>query len=399
MRILFFSYAYPNPWRPEVGTFNQTMIAGLAREHEVRVVSPVAFVERWKHRPQPADLEAIPGVTVDYATYYYTPKMFRTHYGRFLDWSVGSQLRRAMWEFRPDVVLAYWAHPDGEVAIRAAHELGIPAVLMVGGSDVLLLARKGRRRAAILNVLHAADSIIAVSHDIAETARKDGIAARKIHVVGRGIDCTVFLPGDKAEARRELGLPLDRPVLLGVGRLVSVKAWHDWLDACWQLVGKGLKPKGYIFGDGPLRGELEYLIRQFRLEGTVELRGPQPQAELARWYRAADLTVLSSVSEGIPNVLLETMACGGSFVATNVGGIPEIADPVFDRLVPPGQPIGLAAAITDRLNHAPPAGLARRWEPWSSDTAARRIAQVLESTVKQLKKANPKLVATEATAK
>ena len=48
MKILFFSYAYPNPILPGLGTFNRTMIAGLASEHEVAVVSPVSFIEAWK---------------------------------------------------------------------------------------------------------------------------------------------------------------------------------------------------------------------------------------------------------------------------------------------------------------------------------------------------------------
>jgi teichuronic acid biosynthesis glycosyltransferase TuaC len=384
MRILFFSYAFPNPWQPGLGTFNRTMLAVLAREHTVRVVSPIAFPERWK-RPvhHPATFDALPGVAADYPTYYYTPKLCRAHYGRFLEWSVGKRLRQVLREFQPDVVLSYWAHPDGEVAVRAAHEHGLPAVVTVGGSDVLLLARRGPRRQAILNVLHAADAVVAVSHDIADVMRHDGVVPQKIHVIGRGVDSGVFYPSDRAAARRELHLPLDRPVLVGAGRLVPVKGWPDWLAACRELVSRGLQPKCYVLGSGPLQADLERLIRAYELEGTVELRGSQTQAQLARWYRAADLTVLSSVSEGIPNVLLETVACGGSFVATNVGGISEIADPVYDRLVAPGQPHALAAAIRDRLEHVPPKGCPRRWEPDSLATATRRLSQLLESTQRQ----------------
>jgi glycosyltransferase involved in cell wall biosynthesis len=70
---------------------------------------------------------------------------------------------------------------------------------------------------------------------------------------------------------------------------------------------------------------------------------------LPDWYRAADLTVLPSLSEGIPNVLLESMASGTPFVATSVGGIPEIAAEGIDFLVPPRNPLALADAIAAGL--------------------------------------------------
>jgi glycosyltransferase involved in cell wall biosynthesis len=125
------------------------------------------------------------------------------------------------------------------------------------------------------------------------------------------------------------------------------------------------------------------MIREFGLSDVVQLCGPQSQAELAQWYRAADLTVLSSRSEGVPNVLLETMASGGSFVATRVGGIPTIADPVYDRLVAPDDPLAMAEAIIDRLNHTPPDGWPRWFEPLSQEQSAQRLGQVLENTVRR----------------
>jgi glycosyltransferase involved in cell wall biosynthesis len=77
--------------------------------------------------------------------------------------------------------------------------------------------------------------------------------------------------------------------------------------------------------------------------------GPVEHARLADWYRAADLTVLASLSEGIPNVLKESLACGTPFVATSVGGIPELVrEP--SQIVPPGDPEALAGAIQRRLS-------------------------------------------------
>src|SRR5664280_316121 len=68
------------------------------------------------------------------------------------------------------------------------------------------------------------------------------------------------------------------------------------------------------------------------------------------WYGACDVVALPSYSEGIPNVLREAAACGRPFVATQVGGIPEIADPATSVLVEPGSPEMLADALTDVLS-------------------------------------------------
>ncbi len=387
MRILFSSYAYPNPWQPGLGTFNRTMIAALAETHAVRVVAPVAFPVRLSRAVGTLNSVGVPGVQAEHPVYYYTPKLFRAHYDTFLWWSIQRTLRTAIAEFRPDVVLSYWAHPDGAVAIRAAHEAGLPAVLMVGGSDVLVLGRSGLRRQAILQTLHAADSVVAVSQDLARTMLVDGVDVDKVHVIGRGVDASVFYPGDQRTARRSVGAPLDRPVILGVGRLVDVKDWPTWINACGKLVDAGLNPFCVLVGSGPLTNQLKELIASRGWSDNIRLLGSLAPAPLADWYRAAHLTLLTSRSEGIPNVLLETLACGGSFVATKVGGIPEIADSQFDHLAPVGAVDDLAAAMQARLAQPAAVLTERRFQPWSSRDAATHLTDVI-ANLTSLKQTN-----------
>lgn len=386
MKVLFFSYAYPNPLQPGLGTFNRSMIAGLAGDHEVRVVSPVPFPEVWRSRlagKLPRGLNdpqfiAVPGVQADYPTFYYPPKLLRSQYGRFMWWSVRGHLNRVMRDFRPDVVLSYWAHPDGDVAVKMARLHDVPAVAMVGGSDVLLLARSGSRRRAILKVLERADAVVTVSDHIAKTLISDGIERDKLRVVRRGVDRAVFSTGDRVISRRGLNLSEDRTLLIAVGRLVPVKGFQHLIEACSLLKARGRVFDCCILGDGPLKGELQAQIDRLGLQGTVELKGPQSQMKLAEWYRAANMTVLTSLSEGVPNVLLESMACGTPFVATYVGGVPEIADTRHDRLVPPERPVALADAIDSQLQVRREQLPVRNFEPLALRAAARRLGQVLE---------------------
>jgi teichuronic acid biosynthesis glycosyltransferase TuaC len=359
MRILFFSYAFPNPSQPGLGTFNRTMLLGLLAQHEVQSVVPIPWPkwikqrwlspEAWKSTSPWSNYEVVPGVKTSYLPYYYPPKFFRDQYHHCLWWSVKKTLLAEIDQFQPDVVLSYWAHPDGAVAVKAAHACGIPAAVMLGGSDILVLGRKGSRRQAILNGLKESDLLLPVSQDIATTLLADGIAPEKIRVAPRGIDGDLFGPGDRITARKRLGLDEETPLIVAVGRLVPVKDWPNLIGACQLLAKQGKAFRCVILGSGELQPILAQQIAAAGLQRVVELRGPQPQAILADWYRAADVTALSSISEGIPNVLLESLACGTPFVATRVGGIPEIADQRLDRLVPPRDPQAFAKALSEKL--------------------------------------------------
>ena len=136
--------------------------------HQIDVVSPVSWVDEWQawckgRKIGPERHEVLHGMHVYYPRYYYTPKVLRTCYGWFMWHSVRRTLLPLLHGNPPDAILAYWAHPDGAVAVRAARKIGKPCVIMVGGSDVLLLTKQPARRRCILRVLKSADAVVAVS--------------------------------------------------------------------------------------------------------------------------------------------------------------------------------------------------------------------------------------------
>lgn len=393
MRLLFFSNVFPTPAQPTRGSFNRNLIRALAERHEVRSVTPIPWTEELsgrirKHRRIDRDRTGwVDGIRVNYPRFFYPPKVLHAHYGTFLWASVRKTMAKVLDEFSPDGIIAYWTHPDGEVAVRAARSANIPAVVMVGGSDVLILTRQDEnRRRAIIRVLQEADRVVCVSHDLADAVEHLGISRSKIAVVYRGIDDSQFFPSDSNATRLWHRVSDSDRLLLSVGRLVPVKGFSDLITAYSKVAAKRRDFRALIAGSGPLRSELQNQINELNLASRVKLLGNQTADELAELYRAADLSVLPSHSEGVPNVLLESIASGTPFVATNVGGIPEIADTTRDILVSAGNPSELAAAIEQHLDRWPRGSQLdlppRSFEPWTWQESASQMTDVVNDAIR-----------------
>ena len=167
-----------------------------------------------------------------------------------------------------------------------------------------------------------------------------------------GVDRQLFFSGDQQAAQSRVGFAAEKRHLLFVGNLVPVKGLDVLLTACRQLPAAIGPWQLHVVGEGPLRRPLEAQARSLGLENHLQFHGAIAHTELPDWFRAADLLVLASRSEGVPNVLLEAAACELPFVASDVGGIPEIAGLGQSRLAPPDNPAALANAIADMLRSA-----------------------------------------------
>jgi glycosyltransferase involved in cell wall biosynthesis len=394
MKILFISNVFPSPYLPTKGPFNFELVRALAREHEVRVIAPIGWADEWCARRNGAPslnggrCARVDGIEVHYPRYYYLPRVLRRFYGHFLWHSVRPVIQRLLQEQRPDAVVGYWVHPDGAVAVRAARLAGVPAIVMTGGSDILLLTRSSGRRRCILNVLHQADVIATASQDLKVNLTGLGISPNKLHVVPRGVDTERFCPGDRAAARRRLGIAPHERALLWVGRMVPVKGLNVLVEACARLRAAGEDFHLYLVGDGPLRAGLEAECQARGLAQTVSFVGKVLHEHLPDWYRAVDRTVLPSLSEGIPNVLRESLACGTPFVASRVGGVPEITTGPHNQLVPPDDAPALAEALRCALSQPAPAeepnGCSSSWEE-----SAEQLLRVLRPLVGAVPEAVP----------
>jgi teichuronic acid biosynthesis glycosyltransferase TuaC len=378
MNLLFLSMTFPDAAAASRGTYNLALCAALAEQHHVSVIAPRSWLERIRRRSfaTPAECTAH-DIDCRYPTFWYPPGILRSKLGRCLWQSVRSSVRKVADECTFDAVLSYWAHPDGEAGLRAAQMLGVPHAVIVGGSDVLLLPRDRARRDCVRRVLNESDTVLTVSDGLRDAVIELGVDPVRVHTVYQGIDTTLFTPGDQHAARQRLQLPPDGSLLVWVGRMVDVKGLDVLLGACSELQRRGREVDLYLIGDGPLRRTVAAQIQSHGLSHSVHCIGPLPPAQVADWYRAADATVLSSWSEGLPNVLRESLACGTPFVATDVGSIGEIASPDVARLCPPGDPRSLAAAI-DALLDGEYRAAAARYQPRTWRDCADEVTSILD---------------------
>lgn len=388
MRVLALTNLYPNPYQPHRAAFNRQQLAALAAEHEVQVIAPIAWTGEWLARRHPGaapDLlverrRVCDGMIVHHPRFAFTPRILHGQHGRFFVRSVRGVFEAVVRSLRPDVVLGCWAYPDGWAALRLGREAGLPVAIKVQGSDLLTVGAYPPRERRTIEAITGADGVIAVSRNLGERAVAMGAEAARVHVVYNGVDANMFFPGDRAAARRRVGITSGDPMILAVGNLAPVKGFDVLIDALGSLARAGVRFRCDVVGEGPSRRKLQHQIQALGLTERVRLLGARPLEELPHWYRSADLVVLASRSEGIPNVLLEAGACGARCVATRVGGIPEIVH--ADSLVAPGDAAALAERIGVflRVGDAPIGAAPLLPRSWTD--SAQALAQALRVIIK-----------------
>jgi glycosyltransferase involved in cell wall biosynthesis len=177
----------------------------------------------------------------------------------------------------------------------------------------------------------------------------------KVHCVYHGLNAEFaeLLGGTDGAPRPPMTKERGRLRALGVGRLVEKKGFDVLVEACGILSRRDVPFEAVIVGEhGEHEAEIRRRIDALGLRDSVRLAGPMEQTRLFEEYRSAGVFCLpcrvldNGDRDGIPNVLVEAMACGLPVVTTPVSGIPEIIrDGVNGRLVPPDDPAALAEAL------------------------------------------------------
>lgn len=193
-------------------------------------------------------------------------------------------------------------------------------------------------------IFAAAKAIVTVSDFAVERLTAQFPQHRgKIHRVYNGVD-----PGQFRAANFAAGVPS----IVAVGRLIEKKGFADLIDACGLLKAGGRRFSCNVIGEGPLHESLSSRVADLALSEEVQLLGTRNQSEIAGYLAQAAVFVLPCTVEAdggmdnLPTVIIEAMAAGLPVISTPIAGVPEMVQPeLTGRLVPPGNPAAIAAAI------------------------------------------------------
>ncbi|MFE7675883.1 glycosyltransferase [Streptomyces albidoflavus] len=256
---------------------------------------------------------------------------------------------------RPEVLTAFLFHAY-LAAAPAARLARVPA--LVAGRRSLGHFKRGRRAALLAERLATrwTHAVVPNAEAVAEDVRRgEGVPEHKITVIPNGLAPEAFVPARPATVETAL------PVVLCVANLSRHKGHRHLLDAVARLRGGPAECTLLLVGDGPERAALQEQAAALGIDARFLGR----RADTAPLRARADVVVLPSLEEGMPNAVMEAMAAGRPVVATAVGGTPELLEG-RGLLVAPGRADALADALARVLTDPPLAArLGRDARDWA----------------------------------
>ncbi len=192
-------------------------------------------------------------------------------------------------------------------------------------------------------LLRRMDSIVAISAEVRDELH-NSIKRTDVEVIPNGIDTRKFSGIASPSLRSELNMSEDDLIVGTIGRFVQEKGYKYLIESLKVLSYEKKTIKVVFVGEGPLCEELEQRVLAAGLQDLVSFLGVRN--DIPKLLAIIDVFVLSSISEGLPMVILEAMAAGKAIVATTVGNIPSVLkNNVTALLVPPRDSVALAKAI------------------------------------------------------
>jgi glycosyltransferase involved in cell wall biosynthesis len=254
-------------------------------------------------------------------------------------------------ERRFDLLHAMYIAQPAFVAVTAARYLGVPSVISARGNDLDRAAFDPGKFSQISYALQNASAVTAATTDLVRKAKTFAPGCRP-QFAPNGVDTALFSPGSRDEAlAASLGLS-DEPVITFVGEARQKKGLTILLLAFAQVCARhSSRPRLLLVGG--VRKDDEPILDVFRRQNprlAVRVVPNVAHRELPAYYRLADVLAFPSLRDGMPNALLEGMACERAAIASNVGGMSDVLrDGDNGILVPAGDVNALADAISSLL--------------------------------------------------
>lgn len=257
-------------------------------------------------------------------------------------------LRRA----KPNAMLSAQSHVN-VIAILARWLAAVPIRLVISERDLSFSDRPGLGKRRLVNqamkILYPyADHIVSVSTRVSdELSKRIDIREDRLSVIYNPIDMISVETLKKSRPDHPF-LSKDFAIIISVGRLDAIKG-HDSLLRSISMIESRRNIRALLLGEGPLKAELQQLAKSLHIEDIVDFVGFQKNP--FAWMAASDVFVLSSLSDAMPNAMIQAIACGIPVVSTDCPGGPAeiLENGRWGRLVPINDPQAMASAIEEIL--------------------------------------------------
>ncbi|MBU2979205.1 glycosyltransferase [Alteromonas sp. C1M14] len=311
--ILFFSNLYPVSWDPNRAAFNFQQTQCMEDKAAMTYLVPVPFVEWFRQRVLKRQKQK-PSVTT--FPFFYIPGTGRRFYPLMMFLSALICVVPLLKFCAAKRVIASWGFPDAVCAAWFKKLLGFSLIIQCHGSDINVHIANPARRKQMLSAFRLAQCVVTKSQAMANLILQydPHIHAQAIY---NGVDFNRF----KVRPQPTHTTPL---TLLFVGSIITTKGIFELIESISKLKREGLNIHLHIAGKGAEMDKLQMLVSDYVLGDHVVIHGSVAHQKIAELMASCHALILPSYREGVPNVMIESLACGMPALVTPVGGVPEI---------------------------------------------------------------------------
>lgn len=314
MKILAVSHEFPPIGGGGANACYYLTKGFVDRGHQVTVVTA-----NYRHMPERENIQGVQLIRVS------SQRKHREHcsFKEMLSylWKALPVALRMQKKESYDVCLVFFGIPSGPIGYILKKFYKLPYIIRFGGGDIPGTQARFTKiykllGPAIKTIWKNADALIANSQGLKDRAL-NFYANKDFDIICNGVNTDIFYPNEREKA--------EEFCILFVSRLIERKGLQFFIPQL-QKIQKNINRniRLIIVGNGPYREELEKLVKEYGAEKLVRFEGQKNRDELLLYYQSADVFILPSKWEGMPNVVLEAMACGLPIVMTPCEGSKEL---------------------------------------------------------------------------
>jgi len=391
--VIFYTNLYPSNADLQQGLFIEQLALVLDKNYPVTVICPTPWFPRHRLLKKLGishPVTTIPSftirqnITVHYPRYLLIPKLSKYTHSLFMFLGTLTTTLKICRSKKKAIISAHWIYPDCTSAVLLNLFVKIPLIVGARGCDINLNFKDRLLKKLLIFTLNRANAVVAVSNDLTKTIINQGISENKVHTIPNGINQTLFTPRDKTKTRQNLGLPENIKLIVYVGQLHPVKDHGTFIEGIANYISTTNANDNdlmvLIIGDGPSKQSLIKRVIKAGLSSYITFEDQKPHDQIAKLLSAADVLCLTSIREGRPNIILESLACGTPVVASDVGGIPELINTDNGILFPAGDSTAFSKSLNDALTKQwNSKAIVNSIKPFTWENTAKHYVNIIEN--------------------